>query len=356
MIAELLAFSLLLVASLQGVIVPIMAENYDSAYFICIMSTSQFSLFLVFSFLIYKKCCHKRVNIEEHEDEENGENADNPYVGINDAAHPYYDVGLLEDQPQRKSAKSTMIFSGIFMGFSSLFVVYSSNPERTPIVFQLILNGITIVPSFLLTKYYLQKQVDYNKKYCILSLVTLLISIGISIIPIDSDVNFDTVLWPIIFLLSIIFRVIGYILQEKYFMVTEDRSTYNKLYNIVFCRFVQLIVTLLCFWFDVVIGYSTTFDPLTDDFNKLKNADTNFILLEVFVISTVFFCVIAGYLNSISTNYSSVALTLVTPVVGMFFSIFPQLNDGKNYPLYITIPSLFFNLLSSYCWMKGEKH
>jgi hypothetical protein len=413
MIAYVLTFSLLLVASLQGILIPMLAENYDSGYFVCAMCASQFSLFLLlaYCFYVYKRrklfteddetldisihsayrSSHVRIFIDEDkiayigtpEDEiayiistpvvtfnscsqgNNGDDSDGcdgGYDGDDDGNSSNCDDGNSSNGNDsnlivllKQNVKYVMITSGIFMGLSSLFMIYSSNPVRTPIVLQLILNGLNIVPSFLLTKYYLKKKVEYNKTYCCWSIITLLLSIGIAIIPID-DIGLDYIVWPIIFLLSQIFRVTGYILQEKYFMVTTDRSTRSKLYNMTYCRFVQFVATLLFFWLDIVMGYESTFDPLVEDFKAVKNAGTDFILLELFVFTTIIFCIVSGYLNSISMKYSTIALTLVTPIVGAFFSIFPQLNNGKQYPLYITLPSLALNLLSSILWMKGEMH
>jgi hypothetical protein len=372
MLAYVLSVLLLIIASFQGIIIPIMAENFVSGYFICFMSTLQFSPFIVIVYLIY--LCkirnqndateYKEIGTDNSTHEEYSEYDElNNYAGVNvNSTNSRTEINgtAFKNETSDRSqvtltGRTIMVMSGTFMGVSSLFMIYSSNPERTPIILQLILNGLNIIPSFLFTKYYLKKNVNYDKKYCFWSIVTLIMSIVISIIPI-TDFDFDSVIWPLIFLISQIFRVVGYILQEKYFMITNDRSTRNKLYNIAYCRFVQLIVTLMLFWLDVVMGYDPTFDPLISDFKQMNGSNTEFVLLELFVLSTIFFCIVAGYLNSISTNYSSVALTLVTPVVGLFFSLFPNLNDGNHYPLYITIPSLTLNLVSTFLWMKGEKH
>lgn len=367
MLAYGLAVLLLVVASFQGIIIPIMAENFVSGYFICFMSTLQFSPFIVVVYWIYLFKIRNCDDPLEYKEITSGTDADthtsnDTYNGEYDELYNYTETnstnssaGINRSASNRPSGRTIMVVSGTFMSVSSLFMIYSSNPERTPIILQLILNGLNIIPSFLLTKYYLKKDVNYNKKYCFWSIVTLIMSIVISIIPM-TDFDFDSVIWPLIFLVSQIFRVAGYILQEKYFMVTNDRSARNKLYNIAYCRFVQLIVTLMLFWLDVVMGYDSSFDPLVSDFEEINGNNTQFLLLELFVFSTILFCIVAGYLNSISTNYSSVALTLVTPIVGLFFSLFPNLNDGNNYPLYITIPSLALNLISTFLWMKGEKH
>lgn len=355
MFIYLLYFLLLLVASFQGVIIPIMAEKYESPYFFCIMSTAQFSLFLVFAYQLYKRKISNALIISDGLDE-SGYIFQNSYKIIDsETTLSCPECPELDNSHNLTKYWKIMVPSGIYMGLSSLFIMYASNPERTPIVLQLILNGLNIVPSYFLTKYYLKKNVEYNRIYCTLSIITLVLSVAISIIPIK-EFNFDSVIWPVIFLLGQLFRSFGYIMQEKYFIATNDRSTMNKLYNISYCRFVQLIITMLLFWLDIVMGYDSTFDPLIDDFESVKTLDINFLMLEIFVLSTVVFCVVAGYLNSISTNYSSVILTLVTPVVGLFFSIFPQLNSGEQYPLYITISSLALSLASTFLWMKGEKH
>ena len=42
--------------------------------------------------------------------------------------------------------------------------------------------------------------------------------------------------------------------------------------------------------------------------------------------------------------------------VAIFFTIFPELNHGIQYPLAVTISSLVLNVLSVVLWIKGEKN
>jgi heme/copper-type cytochrome/quinol oxidase subunit 4 len=308
--------------------------------------------------VFFRNMCKNQDQENIHQENIQGNN--NTYYGKNALDTPLINADGMENssldfQANTNKPVKIMQYSGCFMSISTILLIYSSNPERTPIVFQLILNGLNIVVSFIFTRYYLKKNVTYNTTYCCWSIVALILSIVLSLIPIDLP-DFDSVIWPVVFLVSQITRVFGYILQEEYFIFTNDRSNGNKFYNITYTRFIQLIVTLALFWLDLFVGYEKSFNPLKESFKTIVEFDMNFILLELFVISTIIFCVVSGYLNSISTNYSSVALTLVTPVVGVFFSLFPSLNDGEKYPLYITIPSLILNLISSVLWMKGEVH
>jgi len=42
--------------------------------------------------------------------------------------------------------------------------------------------------------------------------------------------------------------------------------------------------------------------------------------------------------------------------VAIFFSVFPNLNNGLKHPIYFTIPSLLFNIISVALWVCGEKN
>lgn len=341
MIAYILSFLLLIIASAEAIVMIILTEKYESLYFICIVSSLQFSLALVIIYILYSYRLSK----------------------INDQARTfiiydyYYVSGEIINNGVSITTKTRyilMVQTGICMSFGTLLVIYSANPDRTPIILQLILSGLNIIPSFLLTKYYLKKNVSYNVKLCVLSLITLFISIGILVIPIN---NFSTesIIWPLLFLLGQLFRILGYILQEKYILDTHDNSTLNKLYNITSCRCFQFVSTLLLFWLDIVIGYESNFDPLVSDLRTIKYPNMELLLLEMYSLLTILFCIVIGFLNTFSTNYSSITLMLISPIIAAFFSLFPQLDDNNEYQLYITMPALFFSLLSSFFWFKGEK-
>lgn len=339
MLPYLLGFLVLLTEAIGGIILLIITAKYNSPYFICIMSISQFSVFFLIAYKVYE-CKYDKTNKVDNLPILN----DTDYFTINDNQNNHNDWKYL-----------SIFLTGIFTGLSSVLFIYSANPARTPIIIQLVLNGLNIIYSFILTKYYLKKDVKYNNLYCYLSIISLFASIAISIIPID-DISFSSAIWPIMFIFSQIFRVLGNITQEKAFMIDNDYSFHNKFHNITYSRLVQFIVVLMFFWLELFIGYESSFEPLKESFRLIKVTDTNFILLEVFVAIAIVFNIVIGWLNSISVNYSTIALTLVSPVVGTFFSLFPQLNNGNHFPFYITIPALALNLLSSYMWQKGEKY
>jgi hypothetical protein len=401
--AYLLGFLVLLTESIGAILILVIASNYDSPYFICAMSASQFSLALLIAYNIYiwhynrkilkfnsyppaEVCSNMhiyyhgstnsdnlnspnsqtdRIDQADQDDEQFNKFDETDLVDHIDA-YPentvmYVPINSSVDDKINNESKNNkfqyfeIFITGVLMAVSSLLFVYSANPERTPIILQIVLSGLNIIYSCLLTHYYLKKDIKYNQTYCILSIVTLMLSIGISIIPID-DFNFSSIGWPIMYIFSQILRVAGNITQEKCLMSDDDYSTKNKFRNIAYSRFIQFVATLLFFWLELVIGYGSSFDSLKDSLSMVKNADIDFILLEIYIVSAVLFCIFNGYLNFISTNYTTVALTLVSPVVGVFFSIFTQLDNGTHYPIYITIPALALNLLSSYFWAKGEKY
>jgi hypothetical protein len=62
----------------------------------------------------------------------------------------------------------------------------------------------------------------------------------------------------------------------------------------------------------------------------------------------------AIYLNAQSANYYMVSGMMITPIVVLFFTIFPSLNSGLDYPLYISIPCVGLNTASLITWWYWE--
>ena len=86
------------------------------------------------------------------------------------------------------------------------------------------------------------------------------------------------------------------------------------------------------------------------------NCDDGMGLITGFIMAYICVYYSAIYLNSKSANYSMLTLTLVSPTIITFFEIFPNLNTGIHYPLYIVITSIVLNLLSLFTWKYWEEY
>lgn len=297
------------------ILTPLATIYYESVYFVVLMTSIQFTLIFLIPYLVVTK---GRVEIPR--------------------------------------LKWTVFWSGFFSATMSLFKTYSSHPERTPPVMQSILAGISILPNVLFTKVILKKNVHYDKRFIIPSLILLFASLGISVIPLTDEWTNWTIFWIGLYLLGVSSRSVYCVLQEKYMMDTQDITLKNKITIMFYTRLVHLFVILPFFWLEYVIGYGNSpFTSLGNSFvtffSKIKEA----FILEGFILSYVVFYIFSVYLNSMSSNYNMIASVAITPSVGIFFTIFADLNPGVSYPIYIVIPGLVCSVASIILWLIGEK-
>lgn len=297
------------------ILTPLAAIYYQSVYFVVLMTSIQFTIIFLIAYLISIKGKIPKIN-----------------------------------------HKWTIFWSGFFSALMSLLKTYSSHPERTPPVMQSILAGISILPNVLFTKIILHKNVYYDKRFIIPSLILLFASLGISAIPLSDNWNNMTILWISLYLLGVASRSVYCVLQEKYMTDSQDASLNNKIVIMFYTRFVHMFVILPFFWLEYVIGYNDSpFHSLGDSFvvffTKLKEA----FILEGFIVSYLIFYIFSVYLNSMSSNYNMIASVAITPSVGIFFTIFDDLNPGIKYPIYIVIPGLVCSVGSIILWLIGEK-
>lgn len=300
----------------QSIVVPILDTHYKSIYFILLSSSSQFCLCFAIIYLV-----KVRNNI------------------------------------RRPRNLGTLIIAGIFNGLMSICLIYSSDPTRTPVILQSILSGIVILPSVIGTKLFLNKKVKYNGKYTIPSIVFLLMAIGISTIPLWHDWHWSSGIWIVVFIAGTIFRSVFNIFQEKYFIDTQDTTLDNKITNVFYIRLTHLCVTVCFFWLEFFIGYSN--NPWYDFVESMHTFVRNPIqmgLLEGFVLSYIMLYMMGVWLNTISTNYNMITAVAATPANAVFFTIFPKLNPGIQYPIAVIIPSLFCAMASIVLWVKGESN
>lgn len=250
------------------------------------------------------------------------------------------------------------VVSGIACGIMSIFKIYASDPDRTPPVIQSVLAGMTIVPTFFFSKLILQKEVYYDYRYIIASTIMLVISLLISSIPLFEHSKFDSFGWSIVYALGVVFRAIYSVLQELYFYQCQDDSLKNKISLGFYSLVIQLVTVLACFWVEPLFGnyHHSASRAFYKSFIDFVNFHPETFIFEAFIISYLIYYVASIQMNVISTNYTMITSIIVNPAVAFFFWIFPNLNNGINYPLSIILPSIAASLLSVILWFKGERN
>lgn len=314
----LLLISIVLTSSIQHICVPLLVTYFESLYFI-IMVTS------------FEGCINYGV------------------VLLVITGFKFY---------KPKNLKLILI-AGFFNALMSLCFIYSSNPVRTPVVIQSIFLGFTVFPTVVFRRVFLSdsgKLTLYNKKYIVLSIVFLAISVFVASWPLYNEEKGLT-MWIVVYLFAVLFLSVDNVLQERFVLTTKDYSVQNKISFAFYSGLCQLCTLILFCWVELVFGYSSnpirTFE--TSAVNFVHNP-YQLLFLHMFIYNCLVLYLISINLNAISTNYNMVLTNLTTGSVAIFFTIFPQLNNGIKYELHITLISLICNAIGVSLWIKGEKN
>ena len=250
-----------------------------------------------------------------------------------------------------------IITIGVTNAIMSICFIYAANPIRTPVVIQSIFLGLAIIPSVLFTKFILKKDNYYNFKYAVPSMICLLLSIVLAVLPLLQKTVIPT-FWILMYMFGVIFMSLTNILQEKYVSMT-DGSFENKIKLALFSGLVQIITIFGLFWVDIFFGYSHTLRDAANAFIAsilgFQGNLTGTLLIQLFVLDCLILFIISIYLNEISTNYNMILTNLTNQSVALFFTIFPDLNHGAQYPLSITMLSMLCNIISIILWVKAEE-
>lgn len=327
---------LIITGGAQGIIIPLLTLEYNSLYFILFIINLELCIILLFILLIMTKpnIFSKRNNYD--------------FLLPNN-------ISFLRSI--RKKDIATLSISGLFSSLMGTTKIYASPPERTPPVMQSILAGLAILPSVILTKYVLKKSVIYNRLLIIISIIFLLISILIPIIdmPFQSKWELSSLFWMGIYTLGVVFRSVFNILQEKYFMDTDNASKYNKIVAITYTNIFQLLFICSFVWIDIYWGYNDHgFEDFSHSMLKMVSDLYAGFLLQGFIFAYFLYLAFSIYVNSISTNYNMIVTIATTPIVALFFTIFSNLNSGIQFSWAIVIVSLICSIISIITWMCGE--
>ena len=251
----------------------------------------------------------------------------------------------------------TIIIAGSFNALMSICFIYSANPVRTPVVIQSIFLGLAIIPTVFFRKIILNKIITYNKYLIIPSIILLIASVIISVVPLVGKSEFAASFWILMYLGAIILLSFDNVMQEKYVSDTADTSFVNKISFVLFSSIFQLITLVIFFWVELLFGYTDRpFAVFLDSFHTYITNWSNFLVLELFILDCLILYLLCVYLNSLSTNFNMIVTNVTNQSVAIFFAIFPNLNHGIHHPLYIIIICLCCNLVSVVLWIFGEKN
>lgn len=304
----------------QAILIPLSTLFLPSAYFILLVSVIEINIIFILIMLF----CYCRYDA---------------------------DIFMLD----RKSILSVVI-AGIATFLMCLIKVYASNPNRTSPIMQSTLTSTTLMFSVIFSKLLFKKVVSYNYIFIVISVIAICASVLMPFIYeiVISGINTE-ILWTIAYEFGVMFRGLSVTFQEKYFIITNNKNTLNKIKLLFYTNIIQIPLVIPCVGFDYIFGNTTHVDY--DIFNSTKILFTEykvFLLFHGFILSYFIFLGSTIWLNTISSNYVAVAAVIVTPAVTIFFQVFGNLVPGVVYPYYIIIPSLVLSAIGTLFWIFGE--
>jgi hypothetical protein len=252
------------------------------------------------------------------------------------------------------------IVVGFLGALYSIILVYTSNPVRTPIVFQAVFSGLLPVLTIVFSKIIVKRKrnVKFVNRYVVCSILLLACSIILTAViqAIRSVWDGYSFLWMICYFSGICALSLYNTSQEKY-MELNGFSLNNQFTILFWLSFYKVITLVFLFWIDLIpwFGYShfDTFLPNSLSFMVCIAGITCKATLPVFIafILAIIGSYVSGvYLNTHSASFNMLAITLISPIVILFFQFVPSLNQGDQFPIYIVIPVIILNMMSILIW------
>ena len=279
---------------------------------------------------------------------------------------------VVKNKTKPKEGK-LIVLLGVLNAIMAMSYLYSSDPMRTPPVMQSTLTGIAVIPSAIIKRYVFGNTVEYNSWFISFSIFFLVASVCVSAYPLIENMNgnYMMVFWCCLYLAGgVCVRSWYNVIQELYVKKTEHsgqtltfkESLGNKIELSFFSMLIMIgcIVPLSGFEWIIYSGSNRTdwyMGPLYDFNNSFHEAFTTVregLFLQSFIFSYLILFFSAIYLNAISTNYHMILTAICNPLVALFYTIFPSLNPGIQYPLWATLLSLLCGISSVVLWMFGE--
>jgi hypothetical protein len=258
---------------------------------------------------------------------------------------------------------------GISNAFMAIFILYSSDPTRTPPVMQSTLTALTVIPAVLMRYCVFGKEyVYFDKVLNVISIILLVASVVVAGYPMADDIrhiDLMSIVWSAVYLIGICVLTWYNVTQEKYVRQTETKyinTTFrekldNKIILSFFSRIPMLIIVMFSFGVEYLLVLDNETSPLVRFNESFYQAFTQLesgLILQGFIITYFVLFFSAIYLNAISTSYHMILTVISNPAVALFFTIFPSLNPGIQYHLWVTISSLVLSVSSVICWIAGE--
>lgn len=248
----------------------------------------------------------------------------------------------------------------VFNAYTTLAMVYSSHPSKTPPLMQSTLTGLAILPSTFFRKIFFGINTVYDMKYIYVSCFFLLTSVILSAIPMLGEGSAESIGWSLLYFSGICTKSYYSGIQEVFIKQTEksDSTQSEKLENRVALSYYSRILMLL-----IILPFFACEWIGNKEHNPTKSFAESFLdaftlkkgfLLQGFIIS--YFCMffMSVYVNAISTNYNMILSSASVPSVALFYTIIPGMTYGMDYPIWITVLSLVSIILSIYFWTKGD--
>lgn len=234
---------------------------------------------------------------------------------------------------------------------------------------QSMLTALTVIPAVLMRYCVFGKEyVYFDKILNVISIILLVTSVVIAGYPLADDIrhiNLVCIFWSVIYLIGICILTWYNVTQEKYVRQTETKYTNttfrekldNKIILSFFSRIPMLVIVIFSFGIEYLLVLDNETSPLLRFNESFYQAFTQLesgLILQGFIITYFVLFFSAIYLNAISTSYHMILTVISNPAVALFFTIFPSLNPGIQYPLWVTISSIIFSVSSVICWIAGE--
>jgi len=268
------------------------------------------------------------------------------------------------------------ILIAIVDSFMCFCFIYATDPEKTPVLFQSIMLGLTIFPNTLFSYIILSKSVRYDYKYIAVSIFCLLVSISVASIGSLESIS-QMHIGILVYFLGVVLLSLSNVLQEAYVrdklnsddavddfepgdVETRDlifsnlgekiQDLKNKVELATFTTLYQTLSVVLLYSILIFAGKG----QLVESLEVLKQTD-QYPLLIGFVVACALCFLASIYLNQISSNYNAILTNLTNQSVALFFVIFPSLNAGTKHSLIPTLFSIAFSVVSVIIWIsKGE--
>lgn len=300
---------------------------------------------------------------------------------------------------------------GILNALGGLFITYSSQPDRLSPVFQQFLISTIIFFSIFCNKIIIKDQKKYLSFLPILSLFliissSIIYSIALILNNTIKESWYELLFWIFINLIGQFVMALFSVYQTLYIntkiqnkknesaenfqessehhfnehnesinLTREEMENKNKrqtskmleklsqiIIMLLYSKTIQFLTYIIMYPVDFIpyFGISTRdnfFDHLIAIFecNFTLNCDLSIIFYIIFVVGYSSYYFSNAYFNVISAPFSSMFSVLISPIVIIFWLIFPGLDSNSNeLPIYIPVISIILNVCGMIIWRLWE--